>query len=116
MNQILTDYALRMDALRPISTGSDTLGCVPTMVHILLFYSSWAEEQNEFFEALDLDPVYRFYNAVVRTALDFSHWTALVNFCETMMRKKEIAKREYRALERQQALLYPLQMLTIRCK
>jgi len=42
---------------------------------------------------------------MVEIALDSSYyWTALANFCETVMKKKEIAGREHRVLEERQAL------------
>ena len=52
-----------------------------------------------------MGPVDRSYNAMVEIALDSSYyWTALANFCETVMKKKEIAGREHRVLEERQAL------------
>lgn len=45
------------------------------------------------------------YGSVVRAAINSAVcWTALADFCEVVMRRKERAERERRTLERQKAI------------
>ncbi|XP_011057511.1 PREDICTED: uncharacterized protein LOC105147885 [Acromyrmex echinatior] len=61
-----------------------------TAMHTLLFCPSWATERMSLFEQLGLDVLDRTYGFIIRAAMcSAACWTALADFCETVMRKKK---------------------------
>lgn len=82
------------------------VAAVDTAIHTVLFCPSSAGERVKSYDFLRLDVLNRTYGNILRTALDSSQcWTALANFCEVVMRRKEQAERECRSLEKMRALL-----------